>query len=83
MNRNHRTITRSPSDRPFLSSWSLYRRLMRLVWPYWFQIILILLMTLVSVGFNLIRPWPTAILVDTVLGHRSLSETLGRGWFRS
>ena len=47
---------------------SIYRRVLRYYRPFLPQTIIGLLLSLVGVGLNLLKPWPFKIIVDNVLG---------------
>jgi ATP-binding cassette, subfamily B, bacterial len=53
-------------------------RLLRYLWPHWRGLVAVLAGTLGTVGFDLLRPWPTKILVDHVLGQQPIPASLGR-----
>jgi ATP-binding cassette subfamily B protein/subfamily B ATP-binding cassette protein MsbA len=55
-----------------------YGRLLRYLRPYWRGRALIVAVTLLSIGFGLLQPWPMKILLDNVLGGQPLPETLAR-----
>jgi ATP-binding cassette, subfamily B, bacterial len=46
---------------------SIYRRVLRYYQPFWGQTILGLLLSLVGIGLNLLKPWPFKIIVDDFL----------------
>ena len=48
---------------------SIYRRVLRYYRPFWAQTIFGLLLSLVGIGLNLLKPWPFKIIVDHILGH--------------
>jgi ATP-binding cassette, subfamily B, bacterial len=52
-------------------------RLLRYLWPHWRGLVAVLAGTLGTVGFDLLRPWPTKILVDHVLGQQPIPASLG------
>ena len=51
-------------------------RLLRYLWPHWKALGIVLATTLAGVGLEVLRPWPTKILVDQVLGQQPLPESL-------
>ncbi|MDQ5851718.1 MAG: ABC transporter ATP-binding protein/permease, partial [Chloroflexota bacterium] len=53
-----------------------YRQLLRYAMPYWKRRVLIVTMTLLSIPFSLLQPWPMKIVVDHVLGQAPMSGTL-------
>ena len=57
-------------------------RLLRYLWPQWRDLALVLVATVIAVGLEVVRPWPTKVLVDQVLGREPISPTLARtmGW---
>lgn len=46
---------------------SIYRRILRYYRPFWPQTAVGLLLSLVGIGLNLLKPWPFKIIVDNVL----------------
>jgi ATP-binding cassette subfamily B protein len=48
---------------------SIYRRVLRYYRPFWAQTIFGLLLSLVGIGLNLLKPWPFKIIVDHILPH--------------
>jgi len=44
-------------------------RLLRYFWPHWWGLLTLLLVTALGSGFDVLKPWPTKLLVDQVLGH--------------
>lgn len=55
----------------------LYRRLLRQTRPYWWQIGIILLLSLLATPFVLLTPLPLKIAVDNVVGQEPVSGFLG------
>ena len=47
-----------------------YRRLLRYALPYWRGWVLIVVVTILSSAFALLKPWPLQMLVDNVLGNQ-------------
>jgi ATP-binding cassette subfamily B protein len=47
-------------------------RLLRYIWPHWRGLLLVLLTMLLVIGLEVLRPWPTKLLVDSVLGQQPL-----------
>jgi ATP-binding cassette subfamily B protein/subfamily B ATP-binding cassette protein MsbA len=54
-------------------------RLLRYLWPHWKALSVVVVTTCVTVGLEVLRPWPTKILVDQVLGQEPVPELLRRG----
>jgi ATP-binding cassette, subfamily B, bacterial len=46
---------------------SIYRRVLRYYRPFWAQTVFGLLLSLVGIGLNLLKPWPFKIIVDQIL----------------
>src|ERR687892_248142 len=46
---------------------SIYRRVLRYYQPFWGKTMLCLLLSLVGIGLNLLKPWPFKIIVDDFL----------------
>src|ERR1700758_4211297 len=46
---------------------SIYRRVLRYYQPFWVQTMVGLLLSLVGIGLNLLKPWPFKIIVDDFL----------------
>ncbi len=46
---------------------SIYRRVLRYYQPFWGKTILGLLLSLIGIGLNLLKPWPFKIIVDDFL----------------
>ena len=53
-------------------------RLLRYLWPHWKDLCVVVTATAVAVGLEVLRPWPTKLLVDQVLGQQPLPESLSR-----
>jgi ATP-binding cassette subfamily B protein len=53
-------------------------RLLRYLWPHWRALAVVIVTTGATVGFEVLRPWPTKILVDQVLGQEPVPEFLNR-----
>src|SRR5262245_14364283 len=51
---------------------SLYRRLLRQVWPYWRHIAGVFLLNLLAIPLALLTPVPLKLVVDHVVGSRPL-----------
>src|SRR5438132_6933189 len=47
-------------------------RLLRYIWPHWRGLVLVLVSMLLVIGLEALRPWPTKLLVDSVLGQQPL-----------
>src|SRR5579872_673245 len=50
--------------------------LLRYVRPHWRGLCTVLVTMLLSVGMDVLRPWPTKLLIDQVLGHRPMPPRL-------
>lgn len=61
---------------------SRYLRLARYVTPYWKQLLVLLMATVLGTGIWLMQPWPMKVLVDHVLGGKPMGEQLHvlAGW---
>jgi len=46
---------------------SIYRRVLNYYRPFWPQTLFGLLLSLVSIGLNLLKPWPFKFIVDTII----------------
>jgi ABC-type multidrug transport system fused ATPase/permease subunit len=57
--------------------WAQFR-LLRYLWPHWRDLAIVLSTTALTVGLDLLRPWPTKLLVDQVLGGEPLPAALDR-----
>jgi ATP-binding cassette subfamily B protein len=53
-------------------------RLLRYVRPHWRDLVLVLAAMVAGVGLDVLRPWPTKLLVDHVLGTEPLPPGLAR-----
>ncbi len=53
-------------------------RLFRYVWPHWRDLRIILLTMTLWIGVDLLKPWPTKLLVDQILGRQSIPEPVNR-----
>lgn len=53
-------------------------RLLTYVWPHWRGLAVLLVTMALAVGLEVLRPWPTKLLVDNVLGQQPLPSTIGR-----
>ena len=51
-------------------------RLLRYLWPHWKDLCIVVITMAVTVGLEVLRPWPTKILVDQVLGQQAVPEFL-------
>ena len=51
-------------------------RLARFAVPQWRGLLVILVLTLSSVSFNLLTPWPLKLIVDNVLRNQPLPASL-------
>jgi ATP-binding cassette, subfamily B, bacterial len=52
---------------------SIYRRILRYYRPFWPKTALGLLLSLVGIGLNLLKPWPFKIIVDEILPNPKLA----------
>jgi len=59
---------------------SIYRRVLRYYRPFLGQTILGLLLSLLGVGLNLLKPWPFKLIVDDFLRPGSAAQTDWRTW---
>jgi ATP-binding cassette subfamily B protein len=59
---------------------SIYRRVLRYYRPFLPQTIFGLLLTVVGIGLNLLKPWPFKIIVDDFLRVNSTARIDGRTW---
>ncbi len=53
-------------------------RLLRYAWPHWSGLAVLLTMMALSIGLGALRPWPTKLLVDSVLGLQPVPPELDR-----
>ena len=53
-------------------------RMLRYAVPYWRGWIVIVATMLAGVGMNILKPWPTALLIDNVLGSKPLPASAAR-----
>jgi ATP-binding cassette subfamily B protein/subfamily B ATP-binding cassette protein MsbA len=51
-------------------------RLLRYLWPHWKDLTIVAITMAVTVGLEVLRPWPTKLLVDQVLGQQAVPEPL-------
>src|SRR5947208_496375 len=54
----------------------IYGRLLPYVWPYKLAMVVVIGMTLLYSGLNLLDPWPMALLVDSALGGKPMPDHL-------
>ena len=59
---------------------SIYRRVLRYYQPFWGKTILGLLLSLVGIGLNLLKPWPFKIIVDDFLRPTPAAQGDWRTW---
>jgi ATP-binding cassette, subfamily B, bacterial len=59
---------------------SIYRRVLRYYHPFLGQTILGLLLSLIGIGLNLLKPWPFKIIVDDFLRPSPTISGNGRAW---
>ena len=52
---------------------SIYRRILRYYRPFWPQTAVGLLLSLIGIGLNLLKPWPLKIIVDEILPNPKLA----------
>jgi ATP-binding cassette, subfamily B, bacterial len=58
----------------------IYRRVLRYYQPFWGRTILGLLLSLVGIGLNLLKPWPFKIIVDDFLRPTPAAQGDWRTW---
>src|SRR6478752_2980136 len=58
----------------------IYRRVLRYYQPFWGKTILGLLLSLVGIGLNLLKPWPFKIIVDDFLRPTPAARADWRTW---
>jgi len=58
----------------------IYRRVLRYYQPFWGKTILGLLLSLVGIGLNLLKPWPFKIIVDDFLRPMPAARGDWRSW---
>jgi len=51
--------------------------LVHYAWPHWRGLVVVLVTMGLTVGLDVLKPWPTKIVVDNVLGQRPLEGMLG------
>src|SRR5262249_33672071 len=73
--RNARALMSTPQSHTQLRS---KLRLLRYALPYWRGWIVIAATMLAGVGMNVLKPWPTAVLVDHVLGDKAIAPGVSR-----
>ena len=59
---------------------SIYRRVLRYYQPFWGKTILGLLLSLIGIGLNLLKPWPFKIIVDDFLRPTPAARGDWRTW---
>src|ERR1043166_2507693 len=59
---------------------SIYRRVLRYYQPFWGKTIIGLLLSLVGIGLNLLKPWPFKIIVDDFLRPTPAARGDWRTW---
>ena len=52
---------------------SIYRRILQYYRPFWPQTAVGLLLSLIGIGLNLLKPWPFKIIVDEILPNPKLA----------
>src|SRR5215471_4830832 len=53
-------------------------RLLRYIWPHWRGLVTLLVTMALTIGIEVLHPWPTKLLVDQVLGQRPVPQRLNR-----
>jgi ABC-type multidrug transport system fused ATPase/permease subunit len=53
-------------------------RLLRYAWPHWRGLATLLATMALGIGLDVLRPWPTKLLVDQILGHQPVPSPLHR-----
>jgi ATP-binding cassette subfamily B protein/subfamily B ATP-binding cassette protein MsbA len=53
-------------------------RLLRYVTPHWRDLAVVVATTALGVALDVLRPWPTKLLVDQILGQEPIPEAAGR-----
>jgi ATP-binding cassette, subfamily B, bacterial len=53
-------------------------RLLRYIRPHWRDLQVILLTMMFWIGVDVLKPWPTKLLVDHILGRQPIPETINR-----
>lgn len=53
-----------------------YLKLLRYVLPYWRGLLVIAITMLIGIGMDILRPWPTKLLVDQVLDNKPMPAHL-------
>ena len=58
-------------------------RLLKYLWPHWKDVGIVVITIAVATGLEVLRPWPTKILVDQVLGQQPVPASLAHvmHWF--
>src|SRR5579871_566455 len=51
-------------------------RLLPYVWPHWRGLTVVLVTTALTIGLDVLRPWPLKILVDQILGQEPMPDPL-------
>src|SRR5436309_11099641 len=59
-------------DRP-KANWLAQLRLLRYAKSHWGRLLIMLSMMGLSIGLQVLRPWPTKLLFDQVLDHKPLA----------
>ena len=73
--RSARIVAGSGDERAALSVTAQFR-LLRYLWPHWKDLCVVVITMAVTVGLEVLRPWPTKILVDQVLGQQPVPDFL-------
>ena len=73
-------LTQSSSEPAIQIRMSIYRRVLRYYQPFWGKTILGLLLSLVGIGLNLLKPWPFKIIVDDFLRPTPAAQSDWRTW---
>ena len=75
-------LAQSNSEPAIQIRMSIYRRVLRYYQPFWGKTILGLLLSLVGIGLNLLKPWPFKIIVDDFLRPTPDAQGDWRTWVR-
>jgi ATP-binding cassette subfamily B protein/subfamily B ATP-binding cassette protein MsbA len=53
-------------------------RLLRYLRPHWKDLCIVVVTMIVAAGFEVLRPWPTKVLVDQILGQQPVPESMAQ-----
>jgi len=67
-----------PGEKPAMSSLKTFAQLLPYSWRHWRGLAVVLITMLVSVGLDVLKPWPLKLLVDNVLGGQELPAGIDR-----